>query len=349
MEFVTEYGLFFAKAITIVAAIVITVGLIFSLGQRNRAAEARGHLEVNSLNDQLRDLQRSLKLATVSAGAHKLEMKRLRKEDKAKSKAEKKSKGEPERHRVFVLKFHGNLQASAVSSFREEVSAILSEANQNDEVVVKLESTGGMVSNYGLASSQLDRIRKLGIPLTVCVDKVAASGGYMMACVADKVLAAPFAVLGSIGVVAQLPNFHRLLKKHDVDFELITAGEYKRTLTVFGENTEKGREKFIEDLEDIHKLFKEFVAQHRPQVNIDQIATGEIWLGTRALELGLVDDLQTSDEYLVERANNAEVFEVNFVIKKKLQQKLGLAAEESVDRLLLKWWDRLRERGELPF
>ena len=108
---------------------------------------------------------------------------------------------------------------------------------------------------YGLAASQMQRIRDKKLKLTVCVDKVAASGGYMMAVVADKIIAAPFAVLGSIGVLAQVPNFHRLLKKHDVDFEMLTAGKYKRTLTMFGENTDKGREKFQEDIEDTHVLF----------------------------------------------------------------------------------------------
>jgi len=213
-------------------------------------------------------------------------------------------------------------------------------------VVVRLEIGGGMVHSYGLASSQLDRIRKRNIPLTVCVDKVAASGGYMMACVADKILAAPFAILGSIGVVAQLPNFNKVLKKHDVEFELLTAGEHKRTLTMFGENTASGREKFIEELEDTHSLFKDFVKQHRPAVDIDRIATGEVWLGTRALDVALVDGLQTSDEYLVSRAEEADVYEISFVLKKKLHQRLGIAAEESVDRVLLRWWERLTNHSE---
>jgi serine protease SohB len=228
-----------------------------------------------------------------------------------------------------------------VTNMREEVTAILTQATANDEVVVKLESSGGMVHSYGLASSQLDRLRKQGIPITICVDKVAASGGYMMACVGDKILAAPFAVIGSIGVVAQLPNFHRLLKKNDVDFELLTAGEHKRTLTIFGENTEQGREKFIEDLQDTHQLFKSYVAERRPQININKVATGEVWFGTRALELALVDELMTSDEYLTHCAKESKVYEINYVQKKKLPQRLGIAAEESADRLLVKWWGRL--------
>ena len=176
------------------------------------------------------------------------------------------------------------MKASAVSSLRQEITAILSLAEKQDEVLVRLESGGGMVHAYGLASSQLLRIRNQDIDLTVCVDKVAASGGYMMACVANKLLAAPFAVIGSIGVIAQIPNFHRLLKKNDIDFEMITAGEYKRTLTMFGENTEKGREKFAEDIEDVHVLFKDFVKEHRPALDVEAVATGEVWFGQRAID-----------------------------------------------------------------
>ncbi len=193
-------------------------------------------------------------------------------------------------------------------------------AGKDDEVVLRLESGGGMVHGYGLAASQLARIRQAGVPLTVCVDKVAASGGYMMACIGDRILSAPFAILGSIGVVAQLLNVHRLLKKHDIDFEVLTAGEYKRTLTVFGENTEKGREKFQEDLEVTHELFKNFVAHYRPQLNMDEIATGEVWLGQAALGKLLVDELKTSDEYLAEQARERDVYQVQFVERKSLQE-----------------------------
>ncbi len=182
--------------------------------------------------------------------------------------------------------------------------------------MLRLESGGGMVHSYGLASSQLARIRQAGVPLTVCIDKVAASGGYMMACIGEKIISAPFAILGSIGVVAQLPNVNRLLKKHDIDFEVLTAGEYKRTLTVFGENTEKGREKFQEDLDITHELFKNFVSNYRPQLAIDEVATGEVWLGVAAQGKGLVDELKTSDEYLAERAKGAELYHLHYAERK---------------------------------
>jgi len=296
-------------------------------------------------------MSEAMLIATLDESLQKAEEKKLHKAKKKQAKADKKAqKTESDtdtstKKRVFVLTFDGNISASAVSHLREEVTAVLTQAKANDEVLVKLESAGGMVHSYGLASSQLDRLRKAQIPLTVAVDKVAASGGYMMACVADRILAAPFAIIGSIGVVAQMPNFNRVLKKHDVDYELLTAGEHKRTLTMFGENTDKGREKFIEELEETHQLFKDYVSERRPQVDIEKIATGEIWYGSKALEMALVDDIQTSDEYLVECIQQAQVYEVAYVQKKKLHQRLGIAAEESADRLLLKWWGRLTQNS----
>ena len=240
--------------------------------------------------------------------------------------------------------FHGDIKASATEELREVVTAILSVASDDDEVVVRLESQGGMVHSYGLASSQLRRITSRNIPLTICVDKVAASGGYMMACVGQKILCAPFAIIGSIGVLAQLPNFHRLLKKHDVDYEMFTAGEYKRTITMFGENTDKDREKFTEDLEDTHVLFKDFIRENREQVNIDDVATGEVWFGTRALERNLVDAIGTSDQYLYDLKDDADIFEVQFTQKKSIPEKLGISVEHGIDRLATRWWQRFNSR-----
>ena len=202
--------------------------------------------------------------------------------------------------------------------------------------MVKLESPGGMVHSYGLAAAQLDRIKKKGFKLTVCVDKVAASGGYMMACVADKIVASPFAIMGSIGVVAQLPNFNKVLKKNDIDYEILTAGKYKRTLTMFGENTEEGREKFKADLEDTHELFKSYVSERRPSVDIDNVANGDIWFGTRALEVSLVDELKTSDEYVTEACDRADVFTLEFKDKKHLMDKLGIAISSGIEKSVSK-------------
>ncbi|MGD8176615.1 protease SohB [Marinimicrobium sp. ARAG 43.8] len=343
MEFLIEYGLFLAKAVTVVVAIGIVLGLIAAAGQKTRKKGDKGHIEVHKLNDRFKQMADTLKQAVLDEADRKSELKAEKKRLKAERAEKKAAKGQGEPtpgKRVFVLDFNGDIKASATDRLREEISTVLSLASTSDEVVVKLESGGGLVHSYGLASSQLARIRQRHIPLTVCVDKVAASGGYMMACVADRILAAPFAVLGSIGVVAQLPNFHKLLKKNNVDFEVFTAGEYKRTVTMFGENTKKGRDKFVEDLEDTHVLFKEFVAEHRPQVDVAAVATGEIWFGRRAQDVNLIDELKTSDEYLLSLSEKADIFEVNYVQKKSLPKKLGFAAEESMDRLLLRWWQR---------
>jgi len=345
-EFFFEYGLFAAKLATFVVAILVVV--IVSVGASRRVKKSmKGHIETSRVNDEIDAMRDAIDAGVSDPDSLKLHVKQKQKQQKRERKARKKALaragGEIEadaKPRVFVLDFVGNLKASAVSNLRREITAVLSMARAKDAVVVRLESGGGMVHAYGLASSQLQRIRDRGIDLTVCVDKVAASGGYMMACVANRILAAPFAILGSIGVVAQLPNFHRWLQKNDIDFELITAGEYKRTLTVLGENTDKGREKFSEEIEDIHRLFKEYVAQHRPGLDIEQVATGETWFGQRALDVRLVDELITSDEYITGACEQADVFEVRYVEKKALPERLGVVLQNTVDGVLMKWWQR---------
>ncbi|WP_338510765.1 protease SohB [Pseudomonas trivialis] len=338
MDFLAEYASFLAKTVTLVVAILVVLISFAALRSKGRRKSA-GQLQVSKLNDFYKGLRERLESSLLD----KDQLKALRKSE---SKTEKKnSKKKPEaRPRVFVLDFDGDIKASATESLRHEITALLSLATPEDEVVLRLESGGGMVHSYGLASSQLARIRQAGVPLTVCIDKIAVSGGYMMACIGEKIISAPFAILGSIGVVAQLPNVNRLLKKHDIDFEVLTAGEYKRTLTVFGENTEKGREKFQEDLDITHQLFKNFVSRYRPQLSIDDVATGEVWLGVAALDKQLVDALQTSDEYLATKAATAEVFHLHYAERKSLQERVGLAASGSVDRVLLTWWSRLTQQ-----
>ena len=332
MEFLYEYGLFLLKTITFVAAVAVIIGIIVSAGMKQKPAEA-GAIEVTKINDRFDSVRKSMKRVMYDEDAVKKEEKDAEKEKKREKKQAKKSNEQKEqKKRVFLIDFDGDMKASAVTQLREVVSAILFTATEKDEVVLRLESPGGMVHGYGLAASQLDRIRQRNIPLTVCVDKVAASGGYMMACVANKICAAPFAVIGSIGVVAQLPNFHKLLKKHDVDFELLTAGEYKRTLTLFGENTDKARDKFVEDLENTHQLFKDYVKGQRPVVDIESVATGEIWFGIKALEKKLVDELITSDDYVTTAGSEYDIYEVSYTLKKSLAERLGIAVQMGVER-----------------
>ncbi|PRB81460.1 protease SohB [Pseudomonas sp. MYb185] len=332
MDWLAEYGMFAAKALTTLVVIFIVLLMVASLKGRQRKGE--GALQVTRLNDQLARMTERLGQAVLDKPA----LKALHKTRKQEAKA--RSRGNADRDKVFVLNFHGDIKASALENLRHEVTAVLELATPRDEVIVKLESGGGMVHAYGLAAAQLTRVREAGIPLTVCVDKVAASGGYMMACIADRILVAPFAMLGSIGVVAQLPNFHRVLKKHEIDYEMLTAGEYKRTLTLFGENTDKDREKFQEDLENIHRLFKQFVTRYRPVLDIDAVATGEVWFGSEALERALADELKTSDEYVSQRIRQADVFEVHFARPKRLQDRLSSSVSAALDRLLLTWVSR---------
>jgi len=336
VDFLLEYAGFLARAVTVLVVIVVVLSVAASL--RSRGRSKGGELLVSSMNEFYEELKQTVEYSVLD----KAQLKTLKKANKTKLQQDRKAG--IEKNRVYVLDFDGDIKASAVENLRHEITALLGVAKSTDEVVLRLESGGGMVHSYGLASSQLARIRDAQIPLTVCVDKVAASGGYMMACIGDKILSAPFAILGSIGVVAQLPNIHRLLKKNDIDVEVLTAGEYKRTMTVLGENTEAGRQKFLQELQTTHDLFKQFVARFRPQLNIDAVATGEVWLGSDAQGLALVDVLQTSDEYLSKRAEEADVYLLEFIQKKTLQERIGLSAGAAVEHIADKGWERLQQR-----
>ena len=346
VELLSEYGLFLAKIVTVVVAIAVVVMLIVNATQRKRQ---RGELRVINLSDQYKEMKEDLSLALLDGHQqkfwHKAQKKKQKLEAKtAKAKAKLGDSTSSDKPRVWVLDFKGSMDAHEVSALREEVTAVLAVVKPQDQVVVRLESPGGVVHGYGLAASQLQRLRDKQIPLTVTVDKVAASGGYMMACVADKIVSAPFAIVGSIGVVAQIPNFNRFLKGKDIDIELHTAGQYKRTLTLLGENTEEGRQKFREDLNETHHLFKDFVQRMRPTLDIEQVATGEHWFGQQALANGLVDEINTSDEVILGLMEGREVLNVRYLQRKKLMDRFTGSAAESADRLLMRWW----QRGQKP-
>ncbi|QBC02475.1 protease SohB [Enterobacter cloacae] len=346
MELLSQYGLFLAKIATVVIAIAVVAVLIVNLTQRKRQ---RGELRITRLSEQYKEMQEDMSLALLDSHQQKLWHKAQKKKHKQEAKAAKanaklNAPQEKVTPRVYVLDFKGSMDAHEVSSLREEVTAVLAVATPQDQVVVRLESPGGVVHGYGLAASQLQRLREKQIPLTVAVDKVAASGGYMMACVADKIVAAPFSIIGSIGVVAQIPNFNRFLKNKEIDIELHTAGQYKRTLTLLGENTEEGRQKFREDLNETHHLFKDFVHRMRPTLDIEQVATGEHWYGIQAQEKGLVDEVGTSDDLLLNLMDGRELVGVRFTQRKRLLDRFTNSAAESADRLLLRWL----QRGQKP-
>lgn len=300
MEFLSQYGLFLLKSLTVVISCLVIFAGFFSLSRKPKPK-----LEITSLNDNYDHINTLMNKEILG------------------KKTPKKKKDKKTVHpTLYVIDFHGDMRASQVEQLRDEVTAILSVAKPEDEVMIRLDSPGGVVNSYGLAASQLQRIREKNIPLTVSIDKMAASGGYLMACVANQIIAAPFAIIGSIGVVAQIPNFHRWLKKHDIDVEMLTAGEYKRTLTMFSENTEKGRKKVQEDLEKIHIAFRNYIMTNRGQLDMEQIATGEHWLAKDAFDLNLVDKLSTSDDYLIEKMANYKAFKVTIPPKTSLVNKL---------------------------
>jgi serine protease SohB len=314
-EFLFEYGLFFFKALTIVLAVV---AIVLTIVAASKGEGAQHGLKVENLNEKYREMADRLRENVLSKGEWRDFVKARKKADKQAAKAAPNE----EQKRIYVLNFKGDIRATAVDALREEVTAVVSVATPEDEIVVCLENAGGVVHDHGLGASQLERIKKHQIPLTVIVDKVAASGGYLMASVADKIIAAPFAIVGSIGVLAQLPNFNRFLEERGVDFEQITAGKYKRTLTMFGKNTDEDREKTRQDLEEVHSLFKSAVVEHRPSLDIENVATGEYWYGPRARELGLIDEVGSSDDYLMRQADAAQIFAVTYKGREGFMQKL---------------------------
>ncbi|WP_018881141.1 MULTISPECIES: protease SohB [unclassified Thioalkalivibrio] len=353
MEFLQEYGLFLAKAATAVVAALIVLSAFAGLLARSRERRP-DRLQVKRLNDRFERMEKTVRRA-VERRRGRLERlrawsrRKLGRAHDAPSQAEGSGSADmtqsadappddgstTERPRVYVLRFDGDIRASSVESLREEVTAILTMARPDqDRAIVCLESPGGLVPSYGLAAAQLARLREGGLDLTVAVDRVAASGGYMMAAVGHRIVAAPFAVLGSIGVVAQIPNFHRWLSRNDIDVELLTAGEYKRTLTMLGENTDEGRKKFREQLEEAHELFKTFLARYRPQLDLEQVATGEHWYGEQAREMGLADELRTSDDLLLELTREADVFELTYHRPQTLGRRITFAMESVLERVL---------------
>jgi serine protease SohB len=341
LEFLTDYAGFLLKLISV----ALVIGFLLAMIASGKRKSQPGSLSVTKLNESYDAMKAELDHQLLDKKVLKGIEKEKKKKEKLEKKAQKKSPktDEAEKKRLYVLDFDGDIKASAVETMREEITAILSVAKSQDEVVVRLESGGGVVHGYGLAASQLQRIREANIPLTICVDKVAASGGYMMACVADKIIAAPFAILGSIGVVAQIPNVHRLLDKSLIDVELHTAGRYKRTLTMLGENTDEGREKFKQDLEDTHGLFKRFVSSQRPQLDIEDIATGDTWYGSEALENKLVDVVMTSDAYLVSHYANADVIQVVYKQPKGMVERLGLSFFSALEQKAVSWIGKLTQ------
>ena len=335
MEQLIEFGLFAGKAIIIMLVALIIMITMAVLIAKSKHGEK---IEITHINKKFEKFALALKSACFNKKMLKAELKNLKKKSKKKS-SDKKN--------VYLIDFDGDIKADQVESLRDEITTVLQVAQKGDEVILKLESPGGMVHTYGLAAAQLERIKNKNLKLTVCVDKVAASGGYLMACVADKILASPFAIVGSIGVLAQVPNLHKFLKKHDVDYKEYTAGEYKRTITMFGEITDKKQEKFLEQIQETHNLFKSFVSKNREKLDLEKVATGEYWYGQQAIELGLIDEIKTSDEYLLENIEKSEIYQVKIQEKKKLNEKLSEMLGSIIKSKLLFWIEEAELRKKL--
>jgi serine protease SohB len=340
MEILTDYLIFLLKVFTI--ALAITIPLLIVIGTSKGKSQSRGKLSITNLSNKFEEMGNAVKGSVMNPKELKKFNKEISKDKKKKDKGKDKDK-DNETDSIFVLNFKGDIQASEVEKLKQEVNAILLSDTECREVVIRVESGGGSAYAYGLCAAELKRLVDNEINLTVCIDKVAASGGYLMSCVATKIIAAPWAIVGSIGVIAQLPNFHRLLKKNSIDFEMHTAGAFKRTLTTLGENTDEGREKFKSDLEDLHLIFKNFVKEQRPQVDTEIVATGETWQGEDAVKVGLVDSLETSDNYLVSLSKDAKLFEIEFVEKKNLTERFAISMQIVIEKSLIKFYDLINK------
>ncbi|WP_199438683.1 protease SohB [Vibrio owensii] len=324
MEIASEYALFLLKFGTGLVGLLVLIAIARSSSKSNA-----GEIKVTNIGEKHQEYQTELYECMLSES----DMKAYEKEKKKLVKA---IENQSDRKNLFVLDFVGSVSAKEVESLREEITAVLSVAREGDEVLVKVDSGGGYVHSYGLAASQLDRLKGAGLQVTVSVDKIAASGGYMMACVADKIIAAPFAIVGSVGVVSEFPNFHKLLQKMNIDIEQHTAGEFKRTLTVLGENTDQGRDRFKEDLEKTHELFQNHVTHYRPSLVDVEFATGETWYGNVAVGKGLVDAVKTSDEFISSAVRDFNVLQVTYERKKKFSDRIASTSAMVVERVILK-------------
>ncbi len=336
MEFLFDYLAFLLKAATIAFVFVLVVSGILAAARKNRQGMQEGYMEVREMNACFAAHRDAIQQLALPRKVWKTYLKKNRKAASQRSKTERK--------RIFLVTFQGSLQLEGVGGLNHEINAILEAANSDDEVLVVIESPGGVVCDYGLVASQLQRVRDKAVQLTVAVDKMAASGGYLAACPAHKIIAAPFALVGSIGVVAELPNFHRLLQKHDIDFDVYKAGEFKRTVTIFGENSSAGKEKFLEELGRVHTHFQRMVREYRPNADWKRASTGEVWLASDALELGLVDELCTSDAYLLAASKDADIYQVRWIKRMPLSERVVLRASEGISRSIVRLYSWLTAR-----
>ncbi|XBC41499.1 MAG: protease SohB [Buchnera aphidicola (Nurudea yanoniella)] len=347
MYFISNYILFLLKILTIFILFFLIIFLLISTMRKKN--KNRDKLNVISLNNYYKSMKNEIFFAKLSKNEKKIwdKNKKNNKKNKFRNffkfikiiktiKTIKNNNSYEKKSTLYVLDFKGGIQAVELESLRQEISAIILAFKKGDEVLLRLESGGGVVHGYGLAAEQLNRLRKRSIYLTISVDKIAASGGYMMACVANKIIGAPFSIIGSIGVAAQIPNFYKFLEKNNIDIESHTAGEYKRTLTVFGKNTAEAREKFRLELSDIHNLFKEFVCNMRPSLNVKEVFNGKYWFGSIALKKGLIDKINTSDDFIISKMENFTILNLKYMTKKPILKSLIVKIQKNIKNIIFK-------------
>lgn len=314
MVFAEEVFIFGLKALIVTVSLLVLILIPLAFTQSRKLKDKdRKTLHFENLKTRLNNYVLEAQRGLLDKKNLKLHLKDLKK---------RKKEAKKPRPNSYVLEFIGDKTASQTENLREEISLILKIAKPEDEVILLLESRGGSVAHYGLAASQLKRLRDHNVPLTVCVDKVAASGGYLMACTANKILSAPFAFIGSIGVLFGIPNLHGLLKKNLISYEELTAGKHKRTLTPFGEVTDEKREKLQEQINLVHEQFQDFLRSCRPGLDFDKVATGEAWPGEKALSLGLIDGIQCADDYIVSQFETRNVYKAALKKEESLKDRL---------------------------
>lgn len=235
------------------------------------------------------------------------------------------------RKTAVLLSFNGDINATEVIEFGRAVSMIVQMKDLVSEVYIIINSGGGVVNGYGLLASEIERLHYSEIETYALIDQVAASGGYMAACVANHVVAAPFAYIGSIGVVSEMPNFNQILSDNGINIEQHTAGKSKRTVTPLGKITDEDRNEFKKKLERIHRSFINHVSHYRNINDADEnknsiIFSGDYWIAeeTVELELGLVDEISTSQEFLLDKMKEYNIIEITFQENKTKKSKLSL-------------------------
>ena len=236
----------------------------------------------------------------------------------------------PDKSNLYYLEFEGDIQASEAAKLKQEILVCLQVAKPTDVFLILVESSGGSVSNYGDLYSVMEMIKKRGHTLWVAIDRVAASGGYLISLPADKIFATPFALIGSIGVLSEVPNFGGLLDKYGVKMEEYTAGERKMNISMFRENGEEQKEHHRKKLGKIHELFKAQLVKYRggliekKGVDIGELMEGDFWMGENAFELGLVDELKSSVEILLDEKDHFNILKVNYHNEPKMAGIMGM-------------------------